>query len=212
MYGISTASGKRAWSYRTGGPVRSAPAISGQTISDFIYAGSDDGNLYAFGIDGNFRWQFATSGPVTAGPVFGGEVCVCDTRGKVFGLFIDGPPESWEKSVGGAVNGTPSITGTILYIGTAGSAVSAMNLDGGTPSYWHYTTSGPVNSGLASNGTTVYAGDDHGYLYALDVSSPGSVSLRWRYRVGAAIQSQILLAGNVVYFGSLDHHVYALRA
>jgi outer membrane protein assembly factor BamB len=66
-----------------------------------------------------------------------------------------------------------------------------------------------VNSGPATDGITVYTGDDDGYLYAIDVIS---ASTRWRYRVGAAVRSQILLANGVIYFGSLDHHVYALRA
>ena len=66
-----------------------------------------------------------------------------------------------------------------------------------------------MKSGLATDGTTVYAGDEDGYLYAIDIVG---ISLRWRYRVGAAVRSQILLANGIVYFGSLDQHVYALRA
>jgi eukaryotic-like serine/threonine-protein kinase len=120
--------------------------------------------------------------------------------------------KEWEVKVDGAVSGTLAIAGNVFYLGSAGSAVSAMNVYGGR-AYWRYPTSGPVRSGLATDGVTVYAGDDDGYLYAIDATSTStSISLRWRYRVGAAVRSQILLANGVVYFGSLDHHVYALRA
>jgi eukaryotic-like serine/threonine-protein kinase len=210
VYGINAGTGKRTWSYRTGGPVRSGLTSSGETASDYIFAGGGDGNLYAFGIDGQFSWKFAASGPVTAGPVYAeGGVFIGDSKGNFIRVPYVGPPQSWEKSFGGVVNGTPAVAGDVLYLGSAGSVIYSTNVYVGNP-YWHYPTSGPVNAGLATDGVTLYAGDDDGYLYAIDIAS---ISLRWRYRVGAAIRSQILLAANgVVYFGSQDHHVYALRA
>ena len=214
VYGIDAGTGGLAWRYRTGGPVRSGPLLlpGVQTFSGSVYVGSEDSYLYALGTDGKLQWRFAASGPVTATAYAYGQgiVYVCDSHGNVFGLDSDGPPKEkiWEESVGGAVSGTPTIVANVLYIGSADSAVYAVDVYGGSP-YWHYPTAGPVNSGPATDGTTVYAGDDDGYLYAIDIAS---ISLRWRYRVGAAVRSQILLANGVVYFGSIDHHVYALRA
>jgi outer membrane protein assembly factor BamB len=209
VYGIHADTGRLAWRYRTGGPVRSGPQPGGHAFSGYVYAGSEDGHLYALGTDnGKLQWRFAASGPVTAVAYGPGIVYVCDSHGNMFGLYPDGPPKLWEINVGGAVSWAPAIAGSVFYLGSAGSAVYAMNVYGGY-AYWHYPTSGPVNSGPATDGTTVYAGDEDGYLYAIDITS---ISLRWRYRVGAAVRSQILLANGVVYFGSLDHHVYALRA
>ena len=171
--------------------------------------GSDDGYLYALGTDGKLQWRFPTGGPVTAGPVDAtGVACVCDTDGRAFGVWADGSSKVWRPvKVGGAVRGTPAYAGQVLYIGSAGSAVHALNVEIGLQD-WLYPTIGPVNSGPATDGTTVYAGDDDGYLYAIDLSS---ISSRWRYRVGAAVRSQLLAGNGVVYFGSLDHRVYALR-
>jgi outer membrane protein assembly factor BamB len=211
VYGIHASTGKLAWHYRTGGPVRSRPQPGSETFSDVVYVGSDDGHLYALRTGGQLLWRFAAAGPVTAGPVYGPAIVyACDDKGNVFGLPNSGPPTLWAAKLGGAINGTPASIGEYLYIGSADSAVYAINLYGGgdTPQ-WRYPTSGQVNSGLATDGTTVYAGDEDGYLYAIDIAS---ISLRWRYPVGAPVRSQILLANGVVYFGSLDRHVYALRA
>src|SRR5207237_1418537 len=60
---VSTASksGSRIWSRRIGGPVRSGLALDGTTL----YAGSDDGYLYAIDITTTtVRWRFGTGGPV----------------------------------------------------------------------------------------------------------------------------------------------------
>ena len=211
VYGIHVGTGKPAWNYRTGGPVRSRPQPGSEGFSDVVYVGSDDGHLYALRTDGELLWRFAVAGPVTAGPVYGPAIVyACDAKGNVFGVPNSGPPKLWEAKLGGAIDGTPASIGEYLYLGSADSAVYAINLYGGgdTPQ-WRYPTSGQVKSGLATDGTTVYAGDEDGYLYAIDIAS---ISLRWRYRVGAAVRSQILLANGIVYFGSLDQHVYALRA
>jgi outer membrane protein assembly factor BamB len=211
VYAIDAGTGRLAWRYSTGGPIRSAPQPGSLTFSDFVYVASGDGHLYGLGTDGKFQWQFATGGPVTAGLVYGmGVVCVCDSNGngRMFAVWSDGSSKAWEYQVGGAVHGTPAFAGETLYLGSADSAVSAVNIAAGFRT-WRYPTTGPVNSGLATDGTTVYAGDNGGYLYAID---PTSISPRWRYRAGAPVLSQILVADGVVYSGSLDHHVYALRA
>ncbi|HWN63718.1 MAG TPA: PQQ-binding-like beta-propeller repeat protein, partial [Streptosporangiaceae bacterium] len=150
--------------------------------------------------------------PVTGGLVYvQGGVFVGDGKGNVFGLLGDGPPQTWgPRSVGGAVRMMPASDANTLYLGSAASAVYALDFYTGQQS-WRFPTSGPVNSGPATDGSTVYAGDDHGYVYAIDVTT-NTPTARWTFRAGGPVQSQILLANGVVYFGSADHHVYALRA
>ena len=45
-YALDANTGALLWSYTTGGPVESSPAVANGTV----YVGSDDGNLYAFGL------------------------------------------------------------------------------------------------------------------------------------------------------------------
>ncbi len=47
FYALNASTGALLWKYRTGGPeVESSPAV----VNGMLYIGSDDGNLYAFGL------------------------------------------------------------------------------------------------------------------------------------------------------------------
>jgi outer membrane protein assembly factor BamB len=213
VYAINARTGRLDWRHLTGGPVRSTPQPGNTTFDNYVYVGSEDGYLYSLKINGGgLEWKFATSGPVTGGLVYvQGGVFAGDGKGSVFGLLGDGPPQTWgPRSVGGAVRMMPASDANTLYLGSAASAVYALNVYTGQQS-WRFPTSGPVNSGPATDGSTVYAGDDHGYVYAIDVTT-NTPTARWTFRAGGPVQSQILLANGVVYFGSADHQVYALRA
>jgi outer membrane protein assembly factor BamB len=212
VYALHAGTGRLVGRYRTGGAVRSGPQPGAQGYDSFVYVASEDGHVYGLDTKARFQWRYATSGPVIAGALYAlGGVYVCDVSGHLYGLFGTGPAGGvWERPVGGAVRGTPTFTGATLLVGSAGSTVGAFNLYGGAPQ-WRYPTTGPVNSGPATDGTTVYAGDEAGYLYAIDLTGT-SITSRWTYPVRAPVRSQILVANGVVYFGSLDHHVYALRA
>jgi len=72
------------WEFATGGVVRSSPAKAGSVI----YAGSDDGNLYAVNAaDGTLRWSYDTGARVTSSPaVVDGVVYVGSDNGKVYAI------------------------------------------------------------------------------------------------------------------------------
>ena len=46
MYGLNAATGVKLWSYATGNFVSSSPSV----VDGMIYVGSQDGNIYAFGL------------------------------------------------------------------------------------------------------------------------------------------------------------------
>src|SRR6188508_443201 len=53
------------WSFKTGGPVKSSPAIVGERV----FVGSDDGHVYALDLaSGKKLWAFKTGGPVESSP------------------------------------------------------------------------------------------------------------------------------------------------
>ncbi|HEX2864898.1 MAG TPA: PQQ-binding-like beta-propeller repeat protein, partial [Deinococcales bacterium] len=56
-----------AWSFQASAPFSSPAALA----SDVIYAGSEDGQLHALGLNGLESWSLALDGPVTAAPVIG---------------------------------------------------------------------------------------------------------------------------------------------
>jgi outer membrane protein assembly factor BamB len=138
-YGRST----RAWTYATGGEVRSSPAIA---VDGTVIVGSDDGYVYAFfGVTGALRWVFPTAGPVRSSAAIGagGVVYIGSDDAHVYALVgSTGAPYLWKYRTGGAVSGSPALNanGTVyvgsedgfLYVldGIAGALLSKRALSG----------------------------------------------------------------------------------
>jgi outer membrane protein assembly factor BamB len=180
---------------------------------DMVYAGSDDGHVYALDtVTGQPSWTYTLRGPVSSGLAQAAPAGVYagDERGNLYALNADtgaDPLSDWRHPLGGAVRGALAIKQDTLYAGTADGTVYAVNIYNNP--LWSYPAGSPVTSGLAVSGGTLYAGSEDGYLHAINVSTG---TQRWRYRTGGAVRSQILVTGGVVYFGSLDGSVYAVRA
>jgi len=86
FYGIHTDNGKQAWSFKTGGAVRSSSAISAK--DGVIYFGSDDKHLYALDTKtGKEKWKFKTGGKVQSDPYISkGTVFVGSDDGFVYAI------------------------------------------------------------------------------------------------------------------------------
>ncbi len=75
---------KVLWTFRTGGIVRSSPAIAGSVL----YVGSEDGKLYAVNADtGEKLWEYATGDIITSSPaVVDGVVYIGSQDGNVYAI------------------------------------------------------------------------------------------------------------------------------
>jgi eukaryotic-like serine/threonine-protein kinase len=75
---------KILWSFKTGGIVRSTPAI----VNNTVFAGSDDGKLYALDAGtGKKLWEYATGGPIISSPaVVDGVVYFGSSDGSIYAL------------------------------------------------------------------------------------------------------------------------------
>ncbi|HLB12521.1 MAG TPA: PQQ-binding-like beta-propeller repeat protein, partial [Dehalococcoidia bacterium] len=80
LYALDAASGRTLWTYLTGSPVRSTPAVTGGTV--YFTSGT---KLYALDAQtGALRWSYTTGNPIYASPA------VAD--GVVYALFSKPPP------------------------------------------------------------------------------------------------------------------------
>ena len=77
------ADGHEKWTFKTGGPVNSSPAVADDGT---VFFGSEDKKLYALAPDGTLVWSFATEGPIDSSPAIGptGEVVVGSRDGSVY--------------------------------------------------------------------------------------------------------------------------------
>jgi hypothetical protein len=77
---------RRKWSYATGGPVRSSPAIVGWWLFDMVCVGSDDGYLYLLNpYFGHLMAKLTVGAPVRSSPTVSeeGVIYVCASDGAL---------------------------------------------------------------------------------------------------------------------------------
>jgi outer membrane protein assembly factor BamB len=148
---LDAATGEERWRFYTEGPVRFAPATDGERL----FAGSDDGHLYALDLGGRLLWKFGggrsgrrilgherliSAWPVSARPVAaGGRVYVIAGYWPVDGIFVHALEAATGKLVwtnpGAQYRpfGSPRIVGSKLFVdGHAGSG--AYDLETGAAS------------------------------------------------------------------------------
>ncbi len=124
--------GDLRWSFQTGGPVASSPALG---VDGMVFVGSDDKHIYALsGATGTKVWEFATGEPVRASPAIGRDGTVYAGSDRFYALHGLTGAKSWEFAAG--VSASPAIgrNGTV-YVGVTGTwpaTTTLYALDGST--------------------------------------------------------------------------------
>jgi len=130
------------------------------------------------------------------------------------GVYDDGGvrPEGallWSYPTGGGVYSSPAVVNGVVYVGSDGGNIYALDAASGTP-IWSYYPTGPwVDSSPAVAYNIVYVGGYDGNIYALDAASG---TLIWSYPTGGVVRSSPAVANGVVYIGSDGGNIYALDA
>jgi len=137
-----------------------------------LYAGTQDGQLLAFGHDGTVKWQADVGNQVVGAPAVAsdGSIYVGTTDGYLVALDPDGNMR-WRYFTVGRVSGPPVIAADgVVYFGSDDGCLYAMNPDG--TEKWSHRFGDPGKYGfevgqveVASDGTLRVFG---GALYALD--------------------------------------------
>ncbi len=138
------------------------------------------------------------------------------------------PRVLWVTATGGAVWGTPTVTGGVVYVGSDDGKLYALDEPSGKVR-WRFETGGRVRSCPAVDGDLVYIASDDGYACAVHA---GDGTQAWRTDIGNTTpldvradllespsprgydyrQSSPVVALKRVYVGSRDHNIYALDA
>lgn len=107
-----------------GGTAGSDPVVDSGTI----YAGSADGNLYAYDdSDGSELWTFSTGGPIAATPAVndaGSRIAVASTDGTLYLLDSTGTEQD-TVSIPADTRASPVIDSGVLFLPTASGVVYA---------------------------------------------------------------------------------------
>ena len=233
--GVSTArffggQGGIKWSTKTGGGVRSTPAVTATRV----FAGSDDGTLYALDRStGSVVWRFAAGDAVSASPAIErGLVIAATLGGRIFAVDERNGQLRWSMRTGAALPlntapaggwdlyaSSPTIAGDAVVIGGPDGGIYALDIATGKQ-LWRVQTDGRVRATPAVHNGVVVVGSWDGRIYARDLATGKE---RWTHRtIGdtldskkfgfdrRAVQSSAAIDGGMVFVGSRDGGLYGL--
>lgn len=184
-------------------PRTSAPA-------DAVYAGSQDGAIYALDAHtGALLWRYDTGSPVEGGPVVvDGVIYAGEADGAIVALRAATHHELWSFHTGDSVRGAPVVVDGVVYAGSSDDHLYALRASDGTL-LWRFGARDWFASTPAVTGGMVYAGSYDGTLYALRASDGAEV---WHLRTRGAVTVAPVIVNGTVYAGSSDDKLYALDA
>jgi ribosomal protein L7/L12 len=201
------------WKFRRGGSTHGPSAIA----EGVVYAGSDDGYLYAVDAEtGQEKWKFDPGSADYYSPVVsGGVVCfgVRDIgRDDVYFCAVDAATgeEKWEFRP--ATGFSPHVAWDgAFYFGCDDGCLYALDAETGAEE-WKYTV-GPVLFDPAILDGVLYVGSSVGRLYAVDTQTGHT---KWTIQTGDEIGTSPVsapaVADGVVCLGSHDGYLHALDA
>jgi outer membrane protein assembly factor BamB len=207
--------GSLAWTFPTGGMVRSSPAV----VDGVVYVGSDDDNVYALNATtGRRLWYYPTGNLVESSPaVANGVVYVGNNAGTVYALrtsptLSDTERKVWAYPTYYPVRSGPVVVDNVVYFGSESGSVYAVNTSG--VGRWSYATGNWVvsNPTLTVVDGVVYFGNHSGFLYALDAGK-GTLLRQYQVVTDAVMRradARPAVANGVVYIGT-DGGLYALK-
>lgn len=202
-------SGVLLWSYRSQGPIRSAPCL---TMDNWLYFGSFDGCVYGLQArTGTLRWTYCIDRPVSS-PI------VVDNQGNLYFGATDNIVRSldpngelrWEYLNQGAITAaSPSLDGAgNLYIGGYGdNGLLKLNTEDGSLIWNLPMTGAPRNTPAIHPNGNIYVGTRADYFYGV---SPEGEEL-WSRNLGAEIRTSAAVAPNgELIVGTYDGYIYSL--
>ena len=226
------------WSFATGGPIVTSPAV----VDGVVYIASLDGHMYALDQEtGKEKWKFKSRLPIASSPAIAGDTLYfVSSAGSLAALDIATGKPKWVFAVeferrfeAKNLHGYPSAAQTIpdawdlftsspavadgkVFFGSGDGNVYAVDATTGV-ALWKFPTKDVVHSSPAVAGGIVYIGGWDSYMYAIDVETGEA---KWSFKAGednvihnqVGFQSSPAVADGTVYIGCRDAHVYAFDA
>lgn len=173
------------------------------------YVGSDEGRLYAYGLDNKLKWslQFASSRQGIHGTATTDEkyLYIGTYRGHVYCIRKEDGSIMWQTAIADAIGTSPLLVADALYVSAEYQGRSALMVKlskstgqkiWNTDLFREQTHSSPA---LSESGRILVLGDNAGILRGIDSLSGDEI---WRVPMGGAIKGTPLIFENTVYAGS----------
>jgi hypothetical protein len=171
---------KELWSFKASGPVYSTPAYATAGATNFVFAGTTDGNLYALRADtgsvlGQALWHRAVGGAILASPVVAnvpviGPVVFCasnDGSLRAFKADATGTP-LWSVNTGSLNYASPTYDAARNYVYQAGYNGDLIAINASTGALVWTQPVGPTRATPALFGGLIFTVNRAGLLRVLD--------------------------------------------
>ena len=198
------------WSFPTGGWVVTAPAAA----EGRVYAGSDDGNLYALSADtGELLWSFATGDVIRSTPtVDDGKVFFGSNDNHLYALDAGTGEELWRYDTGEWVQYSPEVGNGMVYFGAPSQGDRKVHAVDAATGVVTWVAEHPFPIGASHTptplGGKIYAqGSEYGQFYALNAATGETL---WQAEVGGYVESAPTVEGGVVYL-TVANRAYAFN-
>lgn len=205
LHAVERATGKLLWKYETAAEIAGGVAL----YEDRVLLASHDASLYCLNSTGEEQWQFETNDRINCSPGLAGDftfVSGCDAELRV--IDLKSGKEARNVPMESYLIASPAIVDEMLYVGSHGGAVSAVNWQSGKIQ-WNYRgkRAMPFHASAAVTDDLVFVGSHDKKMHAIDrLTGKG----RWVFPTKARIDCSAAVVDERVFFGSADGNIYGL--
>jgi outer membrane protein assembly factor BamB len=179
---ISLATHKVVWRYRTGGPVKGAPA----ELDGRLVVGSYDGTLYCLTYDGKLLWSAPTGGLLGADQLSAtaalayGTAYIGGTDGHVYAFALGNGGLRWAFATGGWVYSPPAVWHDTVFEGSYDGSFYALSAAAGRV-IWKFRAGAAISAAPAVLDGVVYVSSVAGHTWGLNARTGRVV---WSFAAG----------------------------
>ncbi|MFQ6019828.1 MAG: PQQ-binding-like beta-propeller repeat protein [Dehalococcoidia bacterium] len=214
VYALDLEDGELVWDepFATDGPVIGGVALNGRDEEvDTVFAGSDDGNLYAIDArSGREKDRFDAGDSIWAPPLFDqGIVYVATLGDKLFALDAKTLDEIWDKpfeAEAGLVSTPVLADEETLLVGGLDRQLYAVDAGSGREK-WSFKADNWFWTQPLVDGGVVYAGSLDKKLYALDLASGDPVS-KFEFEAESPIRAAPIILDGVLVVADRSGNLY----
>jgi outer membrane protein assembly factor BamB len=209
----AAADGKPLWRHQTNAEINSSANFYG----DYVLVGSQDATVSCLRRDdGELVWEYTIGDMIQCGITVTEHYCFvagCDSVLHV--VDVDTGEAYGTVPISDPTGATPSVWGDMLFVGTQGAAVLAIDWRAGEVVWIRrqsqrqlpYQSSPAVDGSEGGAAGRIVIGGRDKFVHCLDAATGEAV---WEFATKGRVDSSPLLMGGRVYVGSADGRVYGI--
>jgi len=200
---------KLLWTFKTGDAVKSsAVACNGK-----IYIGSNDGYLYALGMDGKLKWKFNAGNSIEAPPLYTGMwLSPAHLKARYLRWTLKQDIKLWEYSTDGQISGSPNIMkgrgkdSSRVLVGSYDYNLHCLDEMSGRL-LWHYESGNYINGTPALFGKIAIFGGCDGFLHLINTVNGQLIE---KINIETYMASSPAIGRDKAWFGNYDGEFFCL--